>query len=60
MDDNYDLTHQTDIQTIDLIDFDFPPWHTPSDTLDKVSAESLGVVGQATVYFLCKSAPDFR
>ena len=28
-----------------LIDFDFPPWHTPEDTLDKVSARSLGIVG---------------
>jgi len=28
-----------------LIDFDFPPWHTPEDTLDKVSARSLAVVG---------------
>jgi glutaminyl-peptide cyclotransferase len=28
-----------------LIDFDFPPWHTASDTLDKVSARSLQVVG---------------
>jgi Zn-dependent M28 family amino/carboxypeptidase len=28
-----------------LIDFDFPPWHTPEDTLDKVSAQSLQVVG---------------
>jgi glutaminyl-peptide cyclotransferase len=30
-----------------LIDFDFPPWHTADDTLDKISAESLTVVGQA-------------
>jgi Zn-dependent M28 family amino/carboxypeptidase len=29
-----------------LIDFDFPPWHTASDTLDKVSARSLQVVGE--------------
>jgi glutaminyl-peptide cyclotransferase len=29
-----------------LIDFDFPPWHTAEDTLDKVSAESLAVVGE--------------
>jgi Zn-dependent M28 family amino/carboxypeptidase len=29
-----------------LIDFDFPPWHTAGDTLDKVSAESLAVVGE--------------
>jgi Zn-dependent M28 family amino/carboxypeptidase len=28
-----------------LIDFDFPPWHTAADTLDKVSARSLQVVG---------------
>ncbi len=28
-----------------LIDFDFPPWHTAGDTLDKVSARSLQVVG---------------
>ena len=28
-----------------LIDFDYPPWHTPQDTLDKVSARSLEIVG---------------
>jgi Zn-dependent M28 family amino/carboxypeptidase len=28
-----------------LIDFDFPPWHTEADTLDKVSARSLQIVG---------------
>ena len=28
-----------------LIDFDFPWWHTAEDTLDKVSARSLQVVG---------------
>jgi glutaminyl-peptide cyclotransferase len=28
-----------------LIDFDFPPWHTADDTLDKISADSLAVVG---------------
>jgi Zn-dependent M28 family amino/carboxypeptidase len=29
-----------------LIDMDYPPWHTAEDTLDKVSAESLKVVGE--------------
>jgi Zn-dependent M28 family amino/carboxypeptidase len=29
-----------------LIDFDYPPWHTPGDTPDKVSAESLRIVGE--------------
>lgn len=48
------------IPTIDLIDFDFPAWHTPADTLDKVSAESLQTVGQATLYMLCKAAPGWK
>ena len=30
---------------MDLIDFDYPCWHTPEDTLDKVSAHSLKIVG---------------
>ena len=29
-----------------LIDFDYPPWHTADDTLDKISAQSLSVVGE--------------
>lgn len=33
------------IPTINIIDFDYPYWHTPYDTPDKVSASSLGVVG---------------
>lgn len=31
---------------IDIIDFDYPYWHTTQDTPDKVSAESLQVVGE--------------
>lgn len=37
----------------DLIDFHYGPdnayWHTPQDTLDKVSARSLGIVGSVTL-----------
>jgi Zn-dependent M28 family amino/carboxypeptidase len=29
-----------------LIDFDYAPWHTAGDTLDKVSANSLRIVGE--------------
>ncbi|MGH7307941.1 MAG: M28 family peptidase [Candidatus Rokuibacteriota bacterium] len=32
-----------------LIDFDFPPWHTAADTLDKVSARSLQIVGEVVL-----------
>jgi glutaminyl-peptide cyclotransferase len=34
------------IRCIDLIDFDYPYWHTTHDTPDKCSAESLGQVGR--------------
>lgn len=34
------------IRAIDIIDFDYPPWHTTQDTADKVSAESLERVGR--------------
>ncbi len=33
------------VPAIDLIDFDYPPWHTVYDTIDKVSAQSLQIVG---------------
>jgi Zn-dependent M28 family amino/carboxypeptidase len=36
---------QTGIPAVDIIDFDYPYWHTTEDTVDKVSAESLEVVG---------------
>ena len=38
------------IPSVDLIDFDYPAWHTAEDTLDKVSAHSLKIVGDV-VYF---------
>src|SRR3990172_175378 len=34
------------IPCIDIIDFDYPYWHTLRDTPDKCSAESLGQVGR--------------
>jgi len=36
---------QAGIPAIDIIDFDYPYWHTLQDTPDKVSAESLQAVG---------------
>jgi Zn-dependent M28 family amino/carboxypeptidase len=34
------------LPALDIIDFDYPPWHTMGDTPDKCSAHSLGVVGR--------------
>jgi glutaminyl-peptide cyclotransferase len=33
------------IPAVDIIDFDYPYWHTTADTIDKVSAESMKAVG---------------
>jgi len=40
------------IPAIDLIDFDYPYWHTNQDTVDKTSAASLDVAGEALVELL--------
>ena len=45
MDDHLPLI-QAGLPTIDIIDFDYPYWHTVEDTPDKCSAESLEVVGR--------------
>ncbi len=37
------------IPSVDLIDLDYPDWHTAGDTLDKVSAGSLQVVGDVVL-----------
>ena len=44
------------IPTIDVIDFDFPWWHTADDTMDKVSGESLQIVGSVAAYYLSEFA----
>ncbi|PYS25605.1 MAG: hypothetical protein DMG11_22530 [Acidobacteria bacterium] len=38
------------VPSVDLIDFDYPYWHTAGDTLDKTSGHSLKIVGDV-VYF---------
>jgi hypothetical protein len=55
MDDHTPL-NAVGISTIDLIDFDFPAWHTPADTMDKISAESLRITGAVGCYYLAEFA----
>ena len=40
------------VQAVDLIDFTYPPWHTPQDTMDKLSAHSFQVVGDVLMSVL--------
>jgi hypothetical protein len=50
--DDHTPLNEIGIPVIDLIDFDFPPWHTAEDTLDKISAESMEIVGRVASYDL--------
>lgn len=40
------------VPAVDIIDFDYPYWHTISDTSDKVSADSLEQVGRTLEHWL--------
>ncbi len=40
------------IPAVDIIDFDYPYYHTTEDTADKVSAESLKIVGDTLLEWL--------
>ena len=44
------------IPTIDVIDFSFPWWHTAEDTMDKLSAHSLQIVGSVAAHYLSEFA----
>ena len=47
--DDHVSLQKVGIHAIDVVDFDYPYWHTTDDTLDKVSAESLQIVGDVAV-----------
>jgi glutaminyl-peptide cyclotransferase len=42
------------IPAIDIIDFDYPYWHTVEDTFDKVSSQSLQIVGETIFEWLMR------
>jgi hypothetical protein len=48
IDDHVSL-QRVNIHAIDVVDFDYPFWHTTEDTVDKVSAASLQIVGDVAV-----------
>lgn len=54
--DDHTPLNKIGVNTIDLIDFDYPPWHTAGDTMDKLSAGSLQIVGAVTAYYLAQIA----
>lgn len=57
-DDHLSL-NEAGIPTMDLIDFDYRPWHTLADTPDKCAAESLGQMGRMLEGWI-NQAPVFK
>ena len=51
MDDHLPLI-KAGVKCIDVIDFDYAPWHTLDDTVDKCSAKSLGTVGEVMAHVI--------
>lgn len=49
--------HRVGIPAVNVIDLDYPWWHTKDDTLDKISAESLQIVGDVMVYVIRMERP---
>ena len=54
--DDHTPLNAVGIPVIDVIDFDFSSWHTLEDTMDKLSGQSLQVVGSAALYYLSEFA----
>jgi glutaminyl-peptide cyclotransferase len=42
------------LRVIDVIDLTYPPHHTPHDTMDKISAKSLAIVGDVATALLTR------
>jgi hypothetical protein len=51
-DDHLALNEIAKIPTCDVIDFDYPHWHTRNDIPANCSAESLGAVGKVMMHWL--------
>jgi Iap family predicted aminopeptidase len=52
MEDDHTPFLEAGIPAVDLIDFDYPYWHTTQDTPDKVSAKSLQAVGDTLLNWI--------
>lgn len=57
IDDHLEL-QKAGIRAIDVVDFDYPAWHTQYDTIDKVSPASLQVVGDVAMALLRRESQE--
>ena len=51
-DDHRAFYNATKIPSIDIIDFDYPYWHTMEDTPDKCSSKTLEIVGNVVLEYI--------
>ncbi len=54
--DDHTPLNRVGVPVVDLIDFHYPPWHTAEDTMDKISPQSLQIVGSVAAYYLSELA----
>jgi Zn-dependent M28 family amino/carboxypeptidase len=52
MEDDHTPFLEAGIPAVDIIDFDYPYWHTTQDTPDKLSAESFKAVGETLLNWI--------
>lgn len=55
--DDHIPLNEVGIRTINIIDFDYPYWHTTEDTPDKCSPESLDKVGTVVLNVIYRTKP---
>jgi hypothetical protein len=52
--DDHIALNDAGVPMVDLIDFDYPYWHTTGDTINKCNAESLKVVADTVFLAISK------
>jgi glutaminyl-peptide cyclotransferase len=57
IEDDHTPLNEGGVPAVDIIDFQYPYWHTTQDTPDKCSAESLGAVGKVLLHVIYAESP---
>lgn len=60
IEDDHDSFLKRGVAAVDVIDLEVPYWHTTQDTLDKVSARSLAIVGHVFLESVAELEKKFR
>jgi glutaminyl-peptide cyclotransferase len=60
VEDDHDEFTAAGVPAVDIIDLDYPPWHTAGDDLDAVSARSLQTVGDVVLGALPRIEAHFQ